>query len=374
MSSQARDNYCLRMIQPHASASPQASDHVDEQALAGAAACYKKHGYTIVRGLWRRAVVADLQERVHRLLDEYALDPQPRGSSTGLLKVRAVFGSRFAEDAAYIAHVREHPRLRRLFEASDASPQLQHFLQLVLRSGNIRFLQRNELLMNHRLTWHRDALQSHLRAYTNTLDPWLVHGRPTQNYTRQHPIRPIATVAIFLEDHVDDRMGLAFSDSSHVDTDSPMPAPPGRCSGAPPAAHNGRGYNRTWRECQKHVVVSSRAGDAVVFDTLTWHRSGMTLWNSSFRADGSWRTGPQHRRLLLTLSYGAPSAFSDAYEHAMRMRNRLLTDASLCKLTLESACARDAGKLARRGPARSRTPRHLPESNRPPSLRLRRLS
>ena len=39
-------------------------------------------------------------------------------------------------------------------------------------------------------------------------------------------------------------------------------------------------------------------------------------------------------RKLLTLSYGAPSAFSDAHERAMAMRNRLLTDGTLCNRSL----------------------------------------
>lgn len=78
----------------------------------------------------------------------------------------------------------------------------------------------------------------------------------------------------------------------------------------------------------------------ILFDTRLWHRSGVQFRvreHDKVLRQEEMRRGPleMKHRMLLTLSYGVGgSRFSRAHEHAMSMRNRLLTDPGLCNLSL----------------------------------------
>jgi len=108
------------------------------------------------------------------------------------------------------------------------------------------------------------------------------------------------------------------------------------------------------------LTLDSRRGDAIIFDTRLWHRSG-----HQFSADKAAKQLRAHKadappadtakrssvpmRSLLTLSYGVlsehgsgrhphPNLFSIAHAKAIRMRNQLVTNrVPGCNVTLPQA-------------------------------------
>jgi hypothetical protein len=219
----------------------------------------------------------------------------------------------------------DEPALRHLVASVDANARLRATLSEILGSERVRFLGRNELLVNRLLSWHRDMLDGALAAYTRHLNPW----RLSDGYS-------ILAVVLFLQDHSKDRMGLVVKPGTHT------------LEAINATSHPGG------------VVIGSGLGDAIVFDTRLWHRSGHSQvairhgyrmhWlerASHAPSKATRRLAPRHRALL-TVSYGLPgSAFARAHEAAMAMRYKLLTDARVCNATRERASRIEWAKVGR---------------------------
>ena len=297
-----------------------------------AAAEFHVNGYTLLPNVIPAALVKELSRKT----DEYIQQRGPRLRNMATLGL----GSKADNTARswILVDVQNDEELRPLFTACDREPRLRRMLSLILRRP-VRFLQRNEVVVNQRLTWHRDALQGELGAYTRHLPAFSEHDRH---------VHPIVAVGVFLESHVNDSMGLVVKPGSHLSERAegycprrlmPTHAAAFLRDGAtakPPAASTGSQHIDAAMElaCRRDgVVLPSGLGDALLFDTRVQHRSGRDGW--SVRVQRMWEKQVKHRnRKLLTLSYGAPSAFSDAHERAVGMRNRLLTEKGLCNLTL----------------------------------------
>ena len=132
--------------------------------MATDASSFHDRGYLVLHGLLPAAVVSEL----HSAAERYIQQRGPR-----LLNVTTVFGKNVDDYSSfYIPDIRSEPPLRHLFQMCDESQRLQSALSEILGKG-VRFLGRNELVINHFLSWHRDMLQGDLMAYTRDLDPWL---------------------------------------------------------------------------------------------------------------------------------------------------------------------------------------------------------
>lgn len=250
-------------------------------------ATLQRDGYTVLRRLLPPEVVDDFGARV----DRYVQQRGPR------LRRMADIGWSTRKDALYLPDVQSEPTLRPLFTECNRRLQSHTALTELFAPRPVRFLQRNEININHMLPWHRDGVQGELAAYTLALKPW----------SEQRGGHPIVGVALFLEDHHNDSMAMLIRRGSHK------------------VAMADSNYG-------EEATVHTRRGDAIIFDTRAWHRSGKGGGGAGQRF-ARWQSARGHRKLL-TLSYGAPSAFADAHERAMRMRNRLLSEPSLCNLSL----------------------------------------
>lgn len=275
-------------------------------------AIFRDHGYVVLRNLLPPALVDEL----HLAVSHYVAQRGPRA-----LPMSRAFALRDeGYDPVFISDVRSEPALSNAYTLAAGSPLLRATLSDVFNGRRAAFLGRNEIVVNRLLNWHRDMLDGELGAYTAGMDPW----SSSSSYS-------IVAVAIFLQDHMTDRLGLVLQPGTHR-------------------------HERASR--RRGVTISSRRGDAIIFDTRLWHRSGQLLaatvlertlkheshsrrsaaaprGDTSTRPSLSRRLPSEKLRALLTLSYGVRgSAFSAAHEDAMRMRYRLLTDPALCNITL----------------------------------------
>jgi len=206
-------------------------------ACANESARFREYGYMVLRGLLQPAQVAALS-------DALALYVERRGSRVFNLSDVFLVSETKPRCSWFIPDIRSEPGpLADLFTLVDRSPQLRGTLETLLGGGAVRFLGRNEVLINRFLPWHRDKLDGALAAYTRAMDPW------RSGY-------PVVTVGLFLQDHARDRLGLVVQPGTHrVRADGPYPP------------------NHT------HRVISSQLGDALVWDTRLWHRSGVESWS-----------------------------------------------------------------------------------------------
>ena len=206
-------------------------------ACANESARFREYRYMVLRGLLQPAQVAALS-------DALALYVERRGSRVFNLSDVFLVSETKPRCSWFIPDIRSEPGpLADLFTLVDRSPQLRGTLETLLGGGAVRFLGRNEVLINRFLPWHRDKLDGALAAYTRAMDPW------RSGY-------PVVTVGLFLQDHARDRLGLVVQPGTHrVRADGPYPP------------------NHT------HRVISSQLGDALVWDTRLWHRSGVESWS-----------------------------------------------------------------------------------------------
>ena len=206
-------------------------------ACANESARFREYGYMVLRGLLQPAQVAALS-------DALALYVERRGSRVFNLSDVFLVSETKPRCSWFIPDIRSEPGpLADLFTLVDRSPQLRGTLETLLGGGAVRFLGRNEVLINRFLPWHRDKFDGALAAYTRGMDPW------RSGY-------PVVTVGLFLQDHARDRLGLVVQPGTHrVRADGPYPP------------------NHT------HRVISSQLGDALVWDTRLWHRSGVESWS-----------------------------------------------------------------------------------------------
>lgn len=318
---------------------------------------FQRDGFVVLRDLLPAALVRAFAASASHYLTQRG----PR-----VLDMRRVFPSSFWGGGTYVGDVRTDVWLRPLFQLVHGSARLQSALAAVL-GGPARFLHRNELVADRLLSWHRDRLDGELLAFTGGLDPWDdANGTASARYA-------IVAVGLFLQDHANDSLGLVVQPGTHANA---IGQPPhcvarasqlvGRLNAMPNTSTAGtrREAASASARCAREaaVTVRTRLGDAVIFDTRAVHRSGTSaaaraLKARAHRAMPAPRTaapsaGPARGgdgdgyRMLMTLSYGAsgPCVHCDAHARALRLRNRLLTDASLCNLTLGTGSRDSAGR------------------------------
>ena len=178
----------------------------------------------------------------------------------------------------YIADFPSVPALSSILNLLQSKPRLADLLDDLLGAGEHRLLARSEIYSDRTNVWHSDALYGHLALYNNEL-PSVRRSclrRPRQRMCREggDPFMPfwqrdehnethqIVTVAIYLQDHMQNTHGLSVKPRTHTDE---------------------KLHHRFFRGAITKVVEDGsrddidtklhyRAGDAVVFDCRLLHR------------------------------------------------------------------------------------------------------
>ena len=193
-----------------------------------------------------------------------------------------------------------------------------------------RLLQRSEIYVDKGVGWHPDALYAGHALYNNEIDIIkrecaqessadklksrdCMIGVPAQKPfwqpTLKNDSQSITTVAIYLQDHRQDELGLSVKPGSHISA---------KKSQASKAA----------TEDNLDVKLHYPPGSAVIFDARTLHK-GAALRQANHE-------GLLHRphRYTISLTFGALNAISAAFDRGFAMRNRLYrpwdTNARMC--------------------------------------------
>ena len=155
-------------------------------------------GYVVLRGLLAEAEVDMMAGVATRYLD--------RG---GKKKLDA--GNIFGNGVGYhLPDIQGDKGLRAIFDAVHGKPALHRLLQREL--GEYRFIGRNELNVDRYVGWHRDGLNGAVGRYQAALDDWSSYMDSQHGNTSYG----VVNLAVYLEGHADDTLGLVLRPSSHV--------------------------------------------------------------------------------------------------------------------------------------------------------------
>ncbi len=224
----------------------------------------------------------------------------------------------------YIADCFRVPELAHLFDEVTADPRLRKFLAAQL-GDDFYLLERSEMYIGRAVPWHFDAIYSSISMFGAHLGG-VVHD--AESSWSSLPMRSkTVTVAIYFRDHDKDGKGLTVIPYSHLKSTA-----------------RARTEELAYAGKLKGEHVSTRAGDAVVFDSLLLHRG-----IGKADADFSRKPGTEHR-ITLSLSFGRADAASEAFSRGFGFRGKLYHyNSSICPkrqgdANMQSACIYEAAR------------------------------
>ena len=301
---------------------------------------YEDKGYFVLPRVFSGTRLAKLRGAVARFLKE-------QGSAHAYMMRGATLGGWFVPGIERLDGLRG-------FETEIArDDRLARILRKLL-GDDFKLLERSEIYVSRIGNWHSDDLYDAFDLYATTLPYVTEEWCPSTGVKRPPPLakpnnspmpkdddelcamgleygfgkgttfwagagtpqeRKVTTVAVYLEDHVDNDGGLSIAPGSHRN-----------------ASVHGDVVARLdpWNPLHRPEaetlfdLVRSHAGDAVVFDARLVHR-GPRDAVADFKRELS-----KNRRTVATFSFGRNNAVSEAFSRGMRFRTDMLLNGSIC--------------------------------------------
>jgi len=274
---------------------------------------YSTDGITVVRGVLTPAQVETLRSTIY----DYV--------AGGGDHVRThAFGDHGGWYVGGVHHIEE---LTHAVQQLHASARLHRALsKLMGGSRSYRMLSRNEVYIDRYGTWHADTVIGKYIAY-QAPDARGADGQKCREplgclWTKlsNGETYNVATVALYLEDHVNSSQALHAKPRTHVNAREQL-----------------KGMSHRNAYGREGVSLHPRLGDAVVFDTRMIHR-GQDLRHANMDPNRKFQPEKQHRGLL-SLTYGRNNGFSDSHDRCFSMRTRLVGNLTLCGGAWDGPCA-----------------------------------
>ena len=254
---------------------------------------YTQDGYVIVP----RVFAHDDIDRMRDVIERYArragplLRPRPTKNS-GRIGVHHMVD--FARDSEL------HP----IFKRIHGSERLHSALASLFGGADLyRHFARTEISINRHLPWHRDIIspspQSALHTYMQGCGPWDLAADGSGQCA--------LFAAVYLQDHHESNSSLTVV----------------------PGTHRGPGgvafpFNKAPTGASPEHTLHPRKGDAVLFDFRLLHRGQRSV-------AGELAVSDSDARLLVGLAYGCQNLYTTMWERAIRLRNELEVNMSMCR-------------------------------------------
>ena len=296
-------------------------------AFASAAAAwrrtqYQNNGYMIVPGVITPEEIDTMASVISRYRDDGGPLLRPH------VPKHLATPERRRELQFHIVDFAADSTLRPLFDRVDGSARLHRALTGIFGEGEYEHFPRTEISINRNLKYHRDIIAaqraSPLLQYMQGVGPWdkAPDGKEQQ----------LLIAVLYMQDHSADNRSLTLvpgTHQSHGGTPFPHVAMP-RSAPTPHTLH-------------------PRKGDAVLFDFRLLHRG---------QERGPLRRselGPPDDRVQLGVAYGRTNLHTRMWDRAIRMRNALEVNTSMCGpdgLKAYSCSARFVAEDLERNPIR----------------------
>ena len=239
------------------------------------------NGFVVLRSLLSRDTVDAIASSVSKVVAEELVLPRPDGNGRGV--------------AAIVQH---WPTLAHHFHAVNRSHKLHVALSHIFGSGQqgYRFMERNELSIDHFIDFHQDALGT---VFTHNIDAW----QSWQNGDR----RDLLNVGVYLQE----------------ETLNGMPELEVLAGSKRIKNRNNKAKVTIRHKCDRgdgcwHLGYHPRIGDAVIFDWAVQHRTG----GFAVRQDTTHPPGRRTKhRGLFNIGYGQANELLDCYAKGFYLRD-----------------------------------------------------
>lgn len=258
---------------------------------------YQNNGYMVVSGVMSPEEIDSMASVIRQYRDEGGPMLRPQ------IPKRLHTPERRRELQFHIVDFAADSTLRPLFDRVDGSARLHRALAGIFGEGKYEHLPRTEISINRHLPYHRDFIANQranpLLQYMQGVGPW---DKAPDGEEQQ-----ILVAVLYMQDHSADNRSLTLVSGTHQ-SHGGTPFPHVTMPRSAPTPH----------------TLHPRKGDAVLFDFRLLHRG------QAREALRRGERGPPENRVQLGVAYGRTNLHTRMWDRAIRMRNALEVNTSMC--------------------------------------------